>query len=106
MSFSKGCYIGQENVERTRSRGHVNWNLVGLTVVGPVLPSPESKLLADGKEVGEVTSSCSSPTLGKTIALAFVRREIAPAGTRLVLASGMPAEVTALPFIPKAETRR
>lgn len=98
VSFTKGCYIGQENVERTRSRGHVNWKLVGLTVAGPLAPPPETKLIAEGKEIGEITSSCVSPTLGKTIALAYVRREVAEPGTRLVLASGVPAEVTALPF--------
>ena len=98
VSFTKGCYIGQENVERTRSRGHVNWKLVGLTIAGPVPPSPETKLFAEGKEVGEITSCCVSPTLAKTIALAYVRRETAEPGTKLVLASGVPAEVAALPF--------
>ncbi len=104
LSFTKGCYIGQENVERTRSRGHVNWRLVGITVSGPLPPPPETKLIADGKEIGEVTSSCASPTLGKTIALAYVRREVAEPGQRLVLASGVPAEVVSLPFYQKAES--
>lgn len=104
VSFTKGCYIGQENVERTRSRGHVNWKLVGLTVSGPLAPPPETKLIADGKEIGEVTSSCVSPTLGKAIALAYVRREVAEPGQRLVLASGVPAEVAALPFYRRPET--
>lgn len=104
LSFTKGCYIGQENVERTRSRGHVNWKLVGVAVAGPLPPAPETKLLAEGKEIGEVTSSCASPTLGKTIALAYVRREVAEPGTRLVLASGVPAELVALPFYRKPET--
>lgn len=104
VSFTKGCYIGQENVERTRSRGHVNWKLVGLTIAGPVAPSPETKLIAEGKEVGEITSSCVSPALRKTIALAYVRRETAEPGTKLVLASGVPAEVAALPFHQKTET--
>ena len=103
VSFTKGCYIGQENVERTRSRGHVNWKLVGLIVAGPVPPPPESKLIADGKETGEVTSSCVSPAFGKTIALAYVRREVSEPGTKLVLASGVPAEVVPLPFLRKPE---
>jgi glycine cleavage system T protein len=104
VSFTKGCYIGQENVERTRSRGHVNWKLVGVSVAGPLAPPPETKLIAEGKEIGEITSSCASPALGKTIALAYVRHEVAEAGTRLVLASGVPVEVTALPFYRKPET--
>jgi glycine cleavage system T protein len=105
VSFSKGCYIGQENVERTRSRGHVNWKLVGIAVFSPVPPAPETKLLVDGKEVGEITSSCVSPALGKTIALAYVRREVAEPGARLTLASGVPVEVAALPFYQNIETR-
>jgi folate-binding protein YgfZ len=104
VSFTKGCYIGQENVERTRSRGHVNWMLVGLIVAGPLAPPPETKIISEGKEIGEITSSCNSPALGKTLALAYVRREAAEAGTRLVLASGVPAEVTSLPFYQKQES--
>ncbi|MFB3922887.1 MAG: aminomethyltransferase family protein [Terriglobia bacterium] len=104
VSFTKGCYLGQEIVERARSRGHVNWKLVGLTVDAAQPPAPGEKLLSGEKEIGEVTSACVSPTLAKTIALAYVRREIAEPGTRLTLASGAAAEVTALPFRQKSET--
>jgi glycine cleavage system T protein len=104
VSFTKGCYIGQEIVERSRSRGHVNWKLVGLITSAPEPPSPETKLIADGKEVGEVTSACASPALQKTIALAYVRREAAAPGTKLILASGIPAEVVVLPFYRRTET--
>ncbi|MGD0920747.1 MAG: aminomethyltransferase family protein [Terriglobia bacterium] len=104
VSFTKGCYIGQEIVERSRSRGHINWKLVGLVVDAAEAPAPGEKLSSDAKEVGEVTSACVSPTLGKTIALAYVRREVAEPGTKLVLASGIAAEVTTLPFYKKAET--
>lgn len=98
LSFTKGCYLGQEIVERARSRGHVNWKLVGLVVDAAVAPQPGEKLLAEGKEVGEVTSACLSPTLAKTLALAYVRREVSAPGTQIVLTSGSPAEVAALPF--------
>jgi glycine cleavage system T protein len=98
VSFTKGCYVGQEIVERTRTRGHVNWRLVGLIVESPTPASPGEKLLAGGQEVGEVTSSCISPTLAKTIALGYLRREAAEPGTRISLASGASASVTALPF--------
>ncbi|MBZ5544204.1 MAG: aminomethyltransferase family protein [Acidobacteriia bacterium] len=104
VSFTKGCYIGQEIVERSRSRGHVNWKLVGLIARAPEPPSPGTKLIAEGKEVGEVTSACASPTLAKTITLAYVRREAAEPGTKLVLASGVPVEVVTLPFYQKTET--
>ncbi len=102
LSFQKGCYVGQEIVERARSRGHVNWKLVGLIVGGPAPPQPGSKLLSGGKEIGEVTSSCVSPTLGKTLALAYLRREVAEPGNRLSLPSGVPVEVAALPFYSRA----
>ncbi|MCL5670054.1 MAG: aminomethyl transferase family protein, partial [Acidobacteria bacterium] len=62
LSFSKGCYIGQEIVERARSRGHVNWKLSGVTVESAQPPAPGEKLTLDGNEVGEVSSACVSPT--------------------------------------------
>lgn len=102
VSFTKGCYVGQENVERTRSRGHLNWKLVGLVVDAPAAPAPGEKLSFDQKEVGEITSACVSPTLGVTIALAYVRREVSEPGTKLVLASGSATLVTALPFYHRA----
>ncbi|HET7841370.1 MAG TPA: aminomethyltransferase family protein [Terriglobia bacterium] len=98
LSFNKGCYIGQEIVERARSRGHVNWKLVGLVIESPTPPVSGEKLLADAKEVGEITSACVSPTLSKMIALAYVRREFSEVGSRLILANGGPAEVVPLPF--------
>ncbi len=98
VSFNKGCYVGQEVVERSRSRGHVNWKLVGLLVDSSTIPAPGEKLLAEGKEVGEVTSACASPSLSRTIALAYARREFAEPDTHLKLASGPTAVVAALPF--------
>lgn len=99
ISFNKGCYIGQEIVERTRSRGRVNWKLMGLIVESLAAPPPEEKLMKDGTHVGEITSACVSIGLGKTIALAYLRREAAEPGTRLALASGSGAVVASLPFI-------
>jgi folate-binding protein YgfZ len=98
LSFNKGCYIGQEIVERARSRGHVNWKLMGLVVHAPEPPQPGEKVVVEGREVAEVTSSCVSPTLGKTIALAYVRREFSEPGAQLTFASGITAAVAALPF--------
>jgi len=98
LSFTKGCYIGQEIVERTRSRGHVNWKLVGLIVESAAPPLAGEKLISEGKEIGEVTSACLSPTLGKTLALAYVRCEVSEPGAKLNLPSGVAAEVASLPF--------
>jgi glycine cleavage system T protein len=102
LSFNKGCYIGQEIVERARSRGHVNWNLAGLIVNASQPPAPGEKAVVQGREVAEITSSCVSPTLGKTIALAYVRREYSEPGVRITFESGVTAEVAALPFISRA----
>ncbi len=98
LSFNKGCYVGQEIVERARSRGHVNWKLMGLVVDSNVPPPVGQKLAREGREIGEVTSACISPTLGKTLALAYLRREVAEPGTKLEFPSGAIAEVAALPF--------
>ncbi len=98
LSFTKGCYIGQEIVERARSRGHVNWRLVGLYVEAPQPPAPGEKLIREGKPLGEITSACVSPTLGRTLAMGYVRREVSEQGTSLELASGAKAQVTDLPF--------
>ncbi len=102
LSFDKGCYIGQEIVERTRSRGHVNWKLAGLIVNAPQPLAPGEKAVVQGREAAEITSSCVSPTLGKTIALAYVRREYSDPGAQISFGSGVTAEVVALPFISRA----
>jgi tRNA-modifying protein YgfZ len=70
VSFNKGCYLGQEIVERIRARGHVNKHLTKLELDEPVPPG--TKLMVDGKEA-EVTSSILSPASGKAVALAYVR---------------------------------
>jgi glycine cleavage system T protein len=106
LSFNKGCYVGQEIVERARSRGHVNWKLMGLVVESEVPPPAGEKLVGEGKELGEVTSSCVSPTLSKTIAMAYLRREVSEPGTKLAFPSGAVAEVVALPFYQRTPTLR
>jgi len=102
LSFTKGCYPGQEIVERARSRGHVNWRLVGVTVDAVIVPSPGEKMVFEGKEVGEATSACFSPWLDRPIALAYVRREVSEPGTRLTFASGAAAQIYPLPFYRRA----
>jgi folate-binding protein YgfZ len=106
LSFNKGCYIGQEIVERARSRGHVNWNLTGLIVGSDKAPQPGEKAVVEGREVAEITSSCVSPTLGRTIALAYVRREFTEPGAKLTFANGVAAEVAALPFTSRYSSPR
>jgi folate-binding protein YgfZ len=108
ISYTKGCYTGQEVVARVHFRGHVNRCLRGVRAAGTAAPPAGAPLFdATGKSVGDVRSSATSPRLGG-IALAMVRREIDP-GAPLVArwsadhagdgAPGeMQVEVVALPF--------
>lgn len=102
ISFKKGCYLGQEVVERATARGHVNRKLSGLSVQGDLLPAHGDKLFHDSQEAGWITSATVSPRLGQPIALGYVRREYLTPGTQLRIdRQGTPviAEVTALPFL-------
>ncbi len=101
VSYTKGCYIGQEVVVRVRDRGHVNRHLRGLVVDGETPPPAGASLVADGAEIGKVTSGTWSFGLKRPIALAYVRRQHAEPGTAVTIqASGLtlPARVSALPF--------
>jgi aminomethyltransferase len=94
MHFSKGCYLGQEIVERVRSRGHVHWALVRLAVEAVAPPPPGTRILAGDAEAGEISSAAFSPALGKVVALGYLRPEALLPGVALT-ASGAPVEVTA-----------
>jgi aminomethyltransferase len=83
VSFSKGCYLGQEIVERIRTQGHVNRRLVRLEVAASEPLPSGAPLTAQGAEAGEITSSVFSPRAGKVVALAFVRSQFADPGTAL-----------------------
>jgi aminomethyltransferase len=100
ISYTKGCYLGQEVIERIRSRGHVNRKLTGLRLDVATLPAAGARLLMGDKEVGQITTAVRSPRLG-AIALGYVRREHLEPGTKLTLEGGGTAEVAALPF-PRA----
>jgi folate-binding protein YgfZ len=105
ISTGKGCYTGQEVIVRILHRGHVNRHLRGLLLGGASPPLPGTQLLPPGeaKPVGRVTSACVSPRLGQTIALAYVRREIAPGSTlRLDRAEAGDAVVVELPLVASA----
>ena len=96
ISFSKGCYLGQETVARIASLGHVNRSLVGVRFTGSDIPPAGTQLTADGKPVGHVTSSAFSPRLECPLALAYLRTGHHLPGTRLTC-SGDQAEVVTLP---------
>ena len=95
VSYTKGCYIGQEIIERIRSRGHVNRKLTGFFVDGPAMR--DDKILDEGKEVGHLTSVVHSPRLNRTIALGFLRVEVIQVGKKLKAAAAT-LEVAELPF--------
>jgi folate-binding protein YgfZ len=94
VSFTKGCYVGQETVARLHYRGKPNRHLRGLRLSEPASPGEELRL--GDRTVGRVASMVVSPRLGP-IALALVRREAEP-GAELLVGAHARAEVVALPF--------
>jgi len=97
ISFSKGCYTGQEIVERVRSRGHVNRLRVGIEFADGKIPERGAKLTAEGKEAGYVTRAGFSPALGRAIGMGYLRREHAAPGS-IVQCEGASATVIDLPL--------
>ncbi|MGE3497795.1 MAG: folate-binding protein YgfZ [Candidatus Binatia bacterium] len=97
ISFSKGCYLGQELVERVSARGHVNRVLRGLVLEAGAVPAPRAPVLLDDREVGYATSAARSPLLERPIALTVMQRKHAAPGTRVHVGAS-PATVAELPF--------
>ena len=95
MHFSKGCYLGQEIVERVRSRGQVHRVLMPLLLDTKVPPEPGAKLQIGEASVAEITSAAYSPVLDRVAALAYVRTEHARPHTAMTLGD-VQAEVAAL----------
>ncbi len=95
VNFNKGCYIGQEIVERVRSRGLVHRLLAGVEIDSSEAPEPDTRLLQGDQNAGKMTSSAFSPALGKVVGMAYLRRELAEPGTALTV-NGHPAVVRAL----------
>ena len=105
VSYSKGCYIGQEVIARIRTYGQVAKSLRGLLLSGDLneLPKRGEKLFLGDREVGYITSALTSPTFRRNIALGYVRRECLQPGTELTLRSNgreWPVKTVALPFNP------
>jgi folate-binding protein YgfZ len=98
LNFNKGCYIGQEIVERIRSRGAVHRKFAGFVADASEPIASGTKIVAGEKDVGEVTSvtSLRTPNPEKTIALGYIRREVGTPG-REVTIGGVKAMIVALP---------
>lgn len=96
LNFTKGCYIGQEIVERIRSRGNVHRKFHGFVLEGD-LPERGTKLQAEGKDVGEITSVSRIPTQNgdRSVALGYIRREALERHAKITYSGGeaKPAEV-------------
>jgi len=103
VSFTKGCYLGQEIIARIKHRGHVAKKLTGLRFDSEVNIEAGAKIRSvEGKEIGRVTSAAHSPRLERTVALGYVKYDYLAAGTKVNVVSaeeGIPAAVAELPFV-------
>lgn len=104
ISFTKGCYVGQEIIVRVvhRGGGRVARKLVGLAFAGDDAAVAGDRVMAGDREVGRVTSAAWSPALGHVVALGYVHRDFVEPGTRLEIMSGdrrLSAVVSDLPFV-------
>ena len=100
FSFTKGCYLGQEVVERIRSRGHINKKLCGFLIDGDQAASRGDVIEAESKNAGRITSSVVSPRLQRPIAMGYVHRDFWAPGTTVTIGpSQRRATVAALPFV-------
>jgi folate-binding protein YgfZ len=94
ISFTKGCYVGQEVIIRVMHRGHgrVARRLVRLVLSGGAVPSRGDKVFAADQQVGELTSSAESPRVGAPMAMAYIHRDYA-AGHAELTVNGSQARV-------------
>ena len=103
VSFTKGCYLGQEIIARIHWRGHVAKRLAGLSLdEEPAVENGAQVRSAEGKEIGRITSTVFSIRLQKHIALAIIKYDYLAAGTRVVVVAGereSAAQVVELPFV-------
>ena len=98
VSYTKGCYVGQEIIVRIKHRGHVAKKLTGLRAATKIETGAIIKS-TDGKEIGKVTSTAFSPKLETTIGLGYVRYEYLTPGTTVMIDSEIQATIAELPFI-------
>jgi aminomethyltransferase len=103
VSFTKGCYVGQEVIIRIHHRGHVAKKLAGLIFDEPAeIPTGAELKTPEGKNAGRITSIAFSPALNKQIALAYVRYDFLRSGTELLVDESK-ARVVELPFVGGSE---
>lgn len=103
VSFTKGCYTGQEAVAMATYRGHVSKKLAGLDVSGELVPRHGDLVIKDGREIGFVTSAIQSPSLGSVIALAYVKHGFFEPGNKVevrIEGQSVLAVIMPMPFYP------
>jgi folate-binding protein YgfZ len=103
VSYTKGCYVGQEIIARIKYRGHVAKKLSGVIFEQAVKVDTGAVIKSvDDKEVGRITSVTDSPRLGRTIALGYLKYDYLALGTKVKVIAGdeeLFADVTELPFV-------
>ena len=116
ISYSKGCYVGQETISRIKFRGHVNRIFMGFTINPPSTNNPTIPVKGDRiykiihdieRQIGVITSACLSPTLNRPIALGYIRIEQSGPGEIVFIERGgqrLTAIVTRLPLVKKPLT--
>lgn len=106
ISYTKGCYVGQETIARIKTYGQVHRKLMGLVLKRNIpggLPQQKDKVFKDSEEIGFVTSAVHSPTLNQNIALAYLRHKLIQPGLEVSVNNSMdgskiPGRVVELPF--------
>jgi glycine cleavage system T protein len=104
ISYTKGCYIGQEVIARMKYRGHANRFLMGLRFQGEKVPQKKDKIRKEDKEIGWMTSAVFSPGFKSVLGMGYVHREYAQPGifVSVETAQGsLEGEIVALPFYKK-----
>lgn len=106
VSFTKGCYTGQEAVAMATYRGHVSKKLCGLLIEGDVVPSRGDRVLSQDRDVGSVTSAIRSVALGRVIAMAYIKYGFFSPGSGVEVRTeqgALKASVSEMPFNAKAQ---
>lgn len=104
VSETKGCYLGQEIVARMQTYGSASKKLMGLLIESSRGAESGNRILRGSEEVGLVTSTCYSPTLGQSIAMGYLKRGSYDPGTRVEIIAGatrLPATVATRPLVPR-----
>ena len=102
VSYTKGCYVGQEIIARVQTYGNVSRKLMGLLIEGHDVPQPKDAILSSGEPVGHITSACFSPALQQPIALGYVKRPFYEAGIAVTVVHvdhAIPATLAKRPFV-------